>query len=186
METIKLNLESLDTIKKECKIKSKKLFCNNLDFSLGSYTLKKIIDYTDENILNTNDADNIFTNLAFINLIIDEDQINTNLGGDGAPILRTFNKYLLPTYLPLLQIQNVDNSKITTWTENQMLFVKWETLKEGNKCNIIDQQGKLVQTQLMLNTEGTISFKNLKSGFYLLQLEDKNGNLLHAKKTIIP
>jgi hypothetical protein len=79
-----------------------------------------------------------------------------------------------------------DNSKITTWTENQMLFVKWETLKEGNKCNIIDQQGKLVQTQLMLNTEGTISFKNLKSGFYLLQLEDKNGNLLHAKKTIIP
>ena len=79
-----------------------------------------------------------------------------------------------------------DNSKITTWTENQMLFVKWETLKEGNKCNIIDQQGKLVQTQLMLNAEGTISFKNLKSGFYLLQLEDKNGNLLHAKKTIIP
>lgn len=83
-------------------------------------------------------------------------------------------------------LAEIDNSKITTWTENQILFVKWETLKEGNKCNIIDQQGKLVQTQLMLNEEGTISFKNLKSGFYLLQLEDKNGNLLHAKKTIIP
>jgi hypothetical protein len=83
-------------------------------------------------------------------------------------------------------LTEIDNSKITTWTENQILFVKWETLKEGNKCNIIDQQGKLVQTQLMLNAEGTISFKNLKSGFYLLQLEDKNGNLLHAKKTIIP
>lgn len=83
-------------------------------------------------------------------------------------------------------LAEIENSKITTWTENQILFVKWETLKEGNKCNIIDQQGKLVQTQLMLNTEGTINFKNLKSGFYLLQLEDKNGNLLHAKKTIIP
>jgi hypothetical protein len=83
-------------------------------------------------------------------------------------------------------LAEIDNSKITTWTENQILFVKWETLKEGNKCNIIDQQGKLVQTQLILNAEGTINFKNLKSGFYLLQLEDKNGNLLHAKKTIIP
>lgn len=83
-------------------------------------------------------------------------------------------------------LAEINNSKIITWTENQILFVKWETLKEGNKCNIIDQQGKLVQTQLMLNAEGTISFKNLKSGFYLLQLEDKNGNLLHAKKTIIP
>ena len=83
-------------------------------------------------------------------------------------------------------LAEIDNSKIITWTENQIFFVKWETLKEGNKCNIIDQQGKLVQTQLMLNAEGTISFKNLKSGFYLLQLEDKNGNLLHSKKTIIP
>jgi len=83
-------------------------------------------------------------------------------------------------------LAEIDNSKITTWTENQILFVKWETLKEGSKCNIIDQNGKLVQTQLMLNAEGTISFKNLKSGFYLFQLEDKNGNLLHAKKTIIP
>lgn len=83
-------------------------------------------------------------------------------------------------------LSEIDNSKIITWTENQLLFVKWEALKEGNKCNIIDQNGKLVQTQLMLNVEGTISFKNLKPGFYFLQLEDKNGNLLHAKKTIIP
>lgn len=83
-------------------------------------------------------------------------------------------------------LSEIENSKITTWTENQNLFLKWEALSEGSECKLIDQQGKLIQTQIIFNATGTISFKNLKSGFYLLQLEDKNGQLLHTKKTIIP
>ncbi len=79
----------------------------------------------------------------------------------------------------------IDFSKIITWTENQILFVKWENMNEGSKCKIIDQQGRLAQTQFMLNTEGTINFKNLSSGFYLVQLENKNGDLMQTKKIII-
>lgn len=83
-------------------------------------------------------------------------------------------------------ISEIVNSKVITWNENQTLFVKWETMKEGSNCNIIDQNGKLIQTQLMLNAEGTLSFKNLMSGFYLLQIKDNNGNLIATRKTIIP
>ena len=101
METNKLNLESLDSIKKKCLEKNNILKCNNFDFDFdfksGSDTLTKIFNYTDINIKNSNDADKMFNKLDFINLIIDEDQINTKLGGDGETILRAFNNYLLHT-----------------------------------------------------------------------------------------
>jgi hypothetical protein len=117
--------------------------------------------------------------LATVGVIHDEVGVNKT-------ILENVQVEPVFTLANAASLAEIDNSKIITWTENQLLFVKWEALNDGNKCNIIDQNGKLVQTQLMLNVEGTISFKNLKPGFYFLQLEDKNGNFLYAKKTIIP
>ena len=130
METNKLNLESLDSIKKKCLEKNNILKCNNFDFDFksGSDTLTKIFNYTDINIKNSNDADKMFNKLDFINLIIDEDQINTKLGGDGETILRAFNNYLLPTYLPLLTILNVDNSKIIDFYKNTEIC--WDSIDE--------------------------------------------------------
>jgi hypothetical protein len=76
--------------------------------------------------------------------------------------------------------------RFTLWTSNHELFVNLTALKNVGKCSVIDQRGRLVQTQSTPNTAGTLSFKNLSSGFYLVQLEDTKGNLIAAKKTLIP
>jgi hypothetical protein len=64
----------------------------------------------------------------------------------------------------------------TIWTSNHELFVNLVELKNVGKCSIIDQSGRLVQTQSTPNAAGTLNFKNLSSGFYLVQLEDTKGN----------
>jgi hypothetical protein len=74
----------------------------------------------------------------------------------------------------------------TLWTSNHELFVNLAELKNVGKCSIIDQSGRLVQTQSTPNNAGIVSFKNLSAGFYLIQLEDTKGNLIAAKKTLIP
>jgi hypothetical protein len=74
----------------------------------------------------------------------------------------------------------------TVWISNHELFVNLTEVKNLGKCSIIDQSGRLVQTQSTLNSAGILSFKNLSSGFYLVQLEDTKGNLIAAKKTLIP
>jgi hypothetical protein len=74
----------------------------------------------------------------------------------------------------------------TIWTSNHELFVNLTEVKNLGKCSVIDQSGRLVQTQSTLNSAGILSFKNLSSGFYLVQLEDTKGNLIAAKKTLIP
>jgi hypothetical protein len=77
-------------------------------------------------------------------------------------------------------------SNFTVWTSNHELFVNLAEVKNVRKCSIIDQSGRLVQTQSTPNAAGILSFKNLNSGFYLIQLEDTKGNLIAAKKTLIP
>jgi hypothetical protein len=77
-------------------------------------------------------------------------------------------------------------ANFTLWTSNHELFVNLAELKNVVKCSIIDQSGRLVQTQSTTNNAGTLSFKNLSAGFYLIQLEDTKGNLIAAKKTLIP
>ncbi len=74
----------------------------------------------------------------------------------------------------------------TIWTSNHALFVDLTEVKNVGKCSIVDQSGRLVQTQSILNSDGTLSFKNLSAGFYLVQLEDTKGNLIAAKKRLIP
>lgn len=77
-------------------------------------------------------------------------------------------------------------ANFTLWTSNHELFVNLAELKNVRKCSIIDQSGRLVQTQSTTNNAGTLSFKNLSAGFYLIQLEDTKGNFIAAKKTLIP
>jgi hypothetical protein len=77
-------------------------------------------------------------------------------------------------------------ANFTLWTSNHELFVNLTALKNVGKCSVIDQSGRLVQTQSTPNAAGTLSFKNLSFGFYLVQLEDTKGNLIAAKKTLIP
>ena len=74
----------------------------------------------------------------------------------------------------------------TVWISNHELFVNLNEVKNVGKCSIVDQSGRLVQTQSILNSAGTLSFKNLSAGFYLVQLEDTKGNLIAAKKRLIP
>jgi hypothetical protein len=77
-------------------------------------------------------------------------------------------------------------ANFTLWTSSHELFVNLAELKNVGKCSVIDLSGRLVQTQSTPNNEGTLSFKNLSAGFYLIQLEDTKGNLIAAKKTLIP
>jgi hypothetical protein len=74
----------------------------------------------------------------------------------------------------------------TVWISNHELFVNLNEVKNVGKCRIVDQSGRLVQTQSILNSAGTLSFKNLSAGFYLVQLEDTKGNLIAAEKRLIP
>ena len=103
---------------------------NDIEFTdaNSSHTLRKLIRYTDKIIKHSTDADNMFTNLSFINLIIDEDQINTSLGGDGAPILKEFINYLLPLYLPLLKLDKVESKKIFNFYKDTEIC--WDSIDE--------------------------------------------------------
>jgi len=83
----------------------------------------------------------------------------------------------------LLETQN---SKLTIWSEEQSLFIKWDTTKLITDCRLIDQSGKTIQHQKNLDSFKSIRFNNLNSGFYLVQFFDEKGGLIASKKTIIP
>jgi len=131
MDNIDLNLEINAILNSECKKNQNDILCHEIDFNLADDTLKNIINYTDLNIKNEFDANEMFIKRAFINLTIDEDQLNPEGGGDGLPILKEFNKFILPSYLKLLTIPGIDNQTIIDLYKNTEIC--WEAVDKENK-----------------------------------------------------
>ena len=126
-DIINLHLNTSNNFTTYCNKNKDSKQCNKLKITekTKDTTLSKIIDYADNNILNDKEAAEMFTQRYFINLIIDEDQLNPHtLGGPLYPNLNFFKNYILPTYLPILTDNKETQEKIIQFYSNANRYLK--------------------------------------------------------------
>jgi len=117
--------------------------------------------------------------LATVGVLHDESGINQT-------ILRNVQNQPVFTLAETASLMENNLINFNAWVVNQDIYVNYKIINEVVICQLIDESGRIIQTQENNGGNGSFTLTNQKSGFYFLRLGDEKGNLIATKKLLVP